>query len=207
MTTERMTGESETRDAAPPTLDPTRLKALAHPLRIRILNALSTYGSATASGLASRFGESSGATSYHLRQLERHGFVREDEGLGTTRERYWAAVPADFAIDSSAYPAASAERAAADAFAGEMQRQSAELLGDFLRNGPELLPEEWNDAGLIRKATAVLTLGQLRALADELSEVVTRHVDRSRESGVEGGRHVRIEVDVFPIVEREGTVR
>jgi DNA-binding transcriptional ArsR family regulator len=63
------------------------LKALARPLPVQILDVLSTYGAQTASGLAERLGESSGATSYHLRQLERHAFVREVEGRGTARER------------------------------------------------------------------------------------------------------------------------
>src|SRR5688572_10834361 len=70
-------------------LDLESLKGLAHPLRVKILDLLSTYGPATATGLAERLGESSGATSYHLRQLARHGFVREVEGRGTGRERWW----------------------------------------------------------------------------------------------------------------------
>ena len=66
-------------------LDMESLKALSHPLRVQLLDALSVYGPATASGLAERLGESSGATSYHLRQLERHGFVRELQARGTGR--------------------------------------------------------------------------------------------------------------------------
>jgi DNA-binding transcriptional ArsR family regulator len=63
-------------------LEGARLKALAHPLRVQLLDALSTYGPATASALGERLGESSGATSYHLRQLEKSGFVREDAARG-----------------------------------------------------------------------------------------------------------------------------
>ena len=82
-----------TTERAPRTLDVNDLKALAHPLRVQLLDALSTYGAATASGLADRLGESSGATSYHLRQLEKHGFVRELKGKGSARERWWERVP------------------------------------------------------------------------------------------------------------------
>ena len=52
------------------------LRALAHPLRVQLFSALTSFGPATASALAARLGESSGSTSYHLRQLEKHGFVR-----------------------------------------------------------------------------------------------------------------------------------
>ncbi|MCW2700487.1 MAG: arsR1 [Blastococcus sp.] len=67
------------------------LRALAHPLRNRLLGQLRMNGPATASQLGRAVGESSGATSYHLRQLEGYGFVEEVEGHGTARERWWRA--------------------------------------------------------------------------------------------------------------------
>lgn len=71
--------------------DPTALKALAHPVRLRILGLLRLEGAATASGLAARLALNSGATSYHLRQLAQHGFIEEDEGQGNRRDRWWRA--------------------------------------------------------------------------------------------------------------------
>jgi DNA-binding transcriptional ArsR family regulator len=79
-------------------LDVESLKALAHPLRVQILDRLSVHGAATASGLADALGESSGATSYHLRQLEKHGFAREVEGRGTGRERWWERTPGGISL-------------------------------------------------------------------------------------------------------------
>ncbi|MER7539110.1 winged helix-turn-helix domain-containing protein [Streptomyces sp. NPDC097704] len=73
------------------TLDPRSLRALAHPLRIQLLRALRRYGPATASQLAERLGESSGATSYHLRQLAAHDFIVDDPTRGKGRERWWKA--------------------------------------------------------------------------------------------------------------------
>ncbi|MER5207708.1 winged helix-turn-helix domain-containing protein [Streptomyces sp. NPDC002825] len=73
------------------TLDPRSLRAIAHPLRIQLLRALRRYGPATASQLADRLGESSGATSYHLRQLAAHGFIVDDPTRGKGRERWWKA--------------------------------------------------------------------------------------------------------------------
>ena len=59
--------------------DPVRaIRALSHPLRVRLLDLLRFDGPSTATLLARRVGESSGATSYHLRQLARHGFIEED---------------------------------------------------------------------------------------------------------------------------------
>src|SRR3954454_11215348 len=67
------------------------LRALAHPLRNRLLGRLRLNGPATASQLGRTVGESSGSTSYRLRQLAGYGFVEEVEGQGTARERWWRA--------------------------------------------------------------------------------------------------------------------
>ena len=66
--------------------DPSVLRALAHPLRGRLLGLLRTEGPSTATRLGQQLGESSGATSYHLRQLEAYGFVGEARREG--RERW-----------------------------------------------------------------------------------------------------------------------
>ncbi|MGP4854899.1 winged helix-turn-helix domain-containing protein, partial [Klebsiella pneumoniae] len=69
-------------------LDGGALRALAHPLRVEIYDLISQYGPQTASTLAAMTGESSGATSYHLRALAKHDLIREVEGQGTARERW-----------------------------------------------------------------------------------------------------------------------
>jgi helix-turn-helix protein len=72
-------------------LEPRMLRGLAHPLRIRLRAELVEHGPATATQLAARVGQSSGATSYHLRQLAAYGFVTDEPGRGNGRERYWRA--------------------------------------------------------------------------------------------------------------------
>lgn len=85
-----MTEEDRTR-RLDPEREPAALKALTHPLRIRLLGLLRFDGPATASELAARTGESSASTSYHLRVLARHHFVAEAEHRDA-RERRWKAV-------------------------------------------------------------------------------------------------------------------
>lgn len=71
--------------------DPQALKVVAHPLRGRLLGLLRTEGPATASELGRKTGESSGSTSYHLRELFKYGFIEEDPGGCDGRERRWRA--------------------------------------------------------------------------------------------------------------------
>ncbi len=69
--------------------DPRVLKVVAHPLRVRLLGLLRTDGPATASELGRTVGESSGSTSYHLRELAKFGFIEEDPERRDGRERRW----------------------------------------------------------------------------------------------------------------------
>lgn len=71
--------------------DPRVLKVVAHPLRVRMLGMLRAEGPATASELGRRVGESSGSTSYHLRELAKYGFIEEDPERRDGRERRWRA--------------------------------------------------------------------------------------------------------------------
>src|SRR5690348_9017820 len=83
-----------------------QLRALAHPLRLQLLETLHVEGPATASQLARRLGESSGATSYHLRALHKAGMVEEAERRNG-RERWWQRVPEQMMIPNSVPPDAS----------------------------------------------------------------------------------------------------
>ncbi|GLK13303.1 helix-turn-helix domain-containing protein [Streptosporangium carneum] len=71
------------------TLDPGRLKALAHPMRRLMLRHLSVHGPATSTTLGELLDAKTGTTSYHLRQLEKHGFIEEIPERSTGRERWW----------------------------------------------------------------------------------------------------------------------
>lgn len=88
-----MTDEPDTTVTPIRTLGPEALKGLAHPLRVEIYDALSKFGPQTATSLAKRLGESSGSTSYHLRQLARHNFIREVETSSGGREKWWERSP------------------------------------------------------------------------------------------------------------------
>src|SRR3954465_2595175 len=68
--------------------DPRELQALAHPVRMAIIEQLSISGPLTATELADRLDETPANCSWHLRKLAKFGFVEEAEG-GTGRQRPW----------------------------------------------------------------------------------------------------------------------
>lgn len=159
-----MAGEDRKRVLAPER-DAEALKALTHPLRIRLLGLLRQDGPATASELAVRTGESSASTSYHLRVLAKHAFIAEAEHRDG-RERRWQAVHAVTSWSNEALDASPAGRAyvtvtrkaqidhleasiarhEADLEAGRLGREWVEPSGmsDLLpRLTPESLTELW----------------------------------------------------------------
>ncbi|GAA3288778.1 MULTISPECIES: winged helix-turn-helix domain-containing protein [Dactylosporangium] len=75
-------------DDTPRTLsDPQTLRALSHPVRLALLDALQE-GPLTATQAGEAIGESPTTCSFHLRQLARYGFV-EEAGGGRGRVRPW----------------------------------------------------------------------------------------------------------------------
>jgi DNA-binding transcriptional ArsR family regulator len=64
------------------------MRALAHPVRIALIEELLTGGAMTATEASERIGESPTTCSFHLRQLAKYGFV-EEAGGGKGRSRPW----------------------------------------------------------------------------------------------------------------------
>ncbi|MFF8692331.1 ArsR/SmtB family transcription factor [Streptomyces sp. NPDC015144] len=92
MTDEREGPDGPAVEAESVVLDAKGLRALAHPVRVRLVGLLRKHGPSTATRLAERLGVNSGTASYHLRQLGAAGFVEEDTGRGNARERWWRSV-------------------------------------------------------------------------------------------------------------------
>jgi DNA-binding transcriptional ArsR family regulator len=160
-------------------LDPQSVRALAHPLRVRLLGSLRFVGPGTASILGERLGESSGATSYHLRVLADHGFIEEDPSRGRGRERWWRSAhdatswrPEQFRGDADA-------EAAEQWLSGFVARQGMEWLDDWLERRPSADPA-WVNASAESDYRLQMTPRELRALVDELHAVIRRH-DRAAE--------------------------
>jgi len=182
-------------------LDMESLKALSHPLRVQMVDALSVYGPATASGLAERLGESSGATSYHLRQLEKHGFVREQRGRGTGRERWWERVPGAISIGSPDADRTPAGRSAAQLIYREFRTSQQRLLSDFIDRGATELDAEWIDASAIMTANARLTVEQLRDFVAAVNDLVEKMIVPLRGQETPGSSPVQINFNAFPVVD------
>lgn len=175
---------------------PTALKALTHPLRLQLLDALAVRGRATASRLAEDLGETSGATSYHLRQLARHGFIEELPEVGTTRERWWRPVTGGWTMRMDDQR----EDAATGMVVNTLLENSYRRVRQFARDLPRWSPE-WQVAAIRQQAHLELDATQLGALQREIEAVVDRY--RGLPPGPES-RRVRTEFVGFPLGDPDG---
>jgi DNA-binding transcriptional ArsR family regulator len=193
----------------PRPIGPEELKAFTHPLRMAMYAALRDYGPATASQLARRLGESSGQTSYHLRQLERHGFVEDDPERPGGRERWWR--PVAFSLDDPGVLRDPASALAARAMLDEVVADRARVLRrwiDSLETG-EAPGSGWPaDVAAVDATTVALTVVEAEALVAAVQETIEEHADRAkarrREGETAGRRRVRIYFDAIPLPAEPG---
>jgi DNA-binding transcriptional ArsR family regulator len=151
------------------------VRALAHPLRLRMLESLADGRSATASMLARELGESSGATSYHLRALAAAELIVEDLDRRKGRERWWTHAR-KFRLISSA-PAEDEEYTAAVAqLESAMISRDEDALRYWVHNRGVFSPE-WQESAFIGGWRVYATREQV----DELSKCI---VDWLRECRV-----------------------
>jgi predicted transcriptional regulator len=68
--------------------DPRTMRAVAHPVRIALLDALTLHQPLTATEAGELIGETSTTCSFHLRMLAKYGFV-EEAGQAPGRRRPW----------------------------------------------------------------------------------------------------------------------
>ncbi len=163
----------EHRRVLDPERDTAALKALTHPLRIRLLGLLRQDGPATASELADRTGESSASTSYHLRVLAKHAFITEADHRDG-RERRWKAVHTVTSWSNEAMESSTVGRA----YVGLARRRQIDHLDASLTRHEEdlaagRLGREWVEPSGINDYLPLLTPESL----SELWEVLGRTLD------------------------------
>ncbi|MDP9866059.1 MULTISPECIES: helix-turn-helix domain-containing protein [Streptosporangium] len=179
-------------------LDASALKGLAHPSRLRLLDLLDRHGPATATQLAALTGENTGATSYHLRRLERHGLIEDIPERGKGKERWWRTRSFAFDGDRLRHDPDTAE--AAEFLLAEMVRQRRAELANWLEES-RTTPRPWIEAGVNSRVAVRLTREELADLVRDVTQVLDAYHDRARErgEGVPDTARVIVHFDAFPV--------
>lgn len=169
--------------------DPQAMRALAHPLRMRLLEALAAQGSATATGCAQMLGDTASNCSFHLRTLAKYGFIERAPGTG--RERPWRLTSVSQVIDPD--PGDPDAVHASRAFDEMMLNWEFGRLQNANRRGSDPDPA-WSRTMALAGATMWLLPEEARELSSELGRLSTRFMERAGEPSLRpaGARAVRM---------------
>lgn len=176
------------------------LKALAHPLRVQIVRYLELHKKASVTTLAEDLGETTGAMSYHLRQLARHGFVEEfdaeepDEKRVGRKRRWWRAAVDEIHTSGYEFLERDDTREAFMFLLRDVVDDRSRRLANWYATAREW-PEAWQRASSDITGTLDLDPKQARALADDLAKLVEKY--RAIKPG-RGARSVDVQYAVFP---------
>jgi DNA-binding transcriptional ArsR family regulator len=154
--------------------DAQTMRALAHPLRLALLDALRAEGELTASRAAELLGDSPGNMSWHLQTLAKYGFV-EDAGTGKGRSRPWRLVSRSVSFSSAAGPDAEAQ-AAGEALETAIVNRSFAQFEDWRKR--RFAYPEWAEESFVNNVITYLTPGELGELSRDLDALFRRYSDR-----------------------------
>ncbi|GAB3840091.1 ArsR/SmtB family transcription factor [Kribbella italica] len=176
-------------------LDGRVLRALAHPMRNRIVGLLRIHGPQTATTLAGRLGVNTGATSYHLRQLAEAGLVEDDESRGNARDRWWKA-----SHQSTEFDAAALLQTEPELTMGFLHGVGQTYAENMFRaiNGWQTLEPEWREATMLSDWAFHLTPDQAKALNGELLAVFEKYRTDLTQPAPEGTEKVTVQIQTFP---------
>lgn len=160
-----------------PVHDPTLLRAIAHPVRNRILGELSAQGPLRAADLSAELGVPANQASFHLRQLAKYGLVEEAVGEGRDRrDRVWRLTD-DSGLDLDIGEMEKQPGGAAAAAVFRSQSAAwAHALVDAAYDGPKQEGVQRS----ITDQTLRLDAEEARELTAELGQVLQSWVERTR---------------------------
>ncbi|MEU7527529.1 helix-turn-helix domain-containing protein [Saccharothrix sp. NPDC042600] len=170
------------------------LKALAHPLRVSLVQHLLAVGPRTASECAAEVGSTASNCSWHLRQLAKFGFVERVEAA-SGRDRPWRAT--DVGLDVGAFDDDPAVRTQQDALVALQLNEDNRLAQRFLDRQHEL-PGEWRRAAAMHGYSVNVTAEELVGLLGMIDDILRPYLTPLRADAPEGARAAHIGLRAFP---------
>jgi hypothetical protein len=179
--------------------DVTAMRALAHPDRLAILFFLLSGETKTATECAAEVDASPSACSYHLRELERFGFVERAEPAGDDRTRPWRASAVAFSVGNDWTDDSPAASAARQAITQAELSENSRLIQRFLEAADDL-PAEWREAVDFHTFELLLGPEELQDLYDQIAELLRPFRSTARRDAPSDAAAVHVVYQAFPRV-------
>ena len=171
--------------------DPRVLRAIAHPVRNRILDELSATGPMRAADIALALDVPANQASFHLRQLAKYGLVVEaPEEARDGRDRVWkASHESGLNIDTAELAQAPGGKAAVSVF----RREWSNAAHDAVRRA-ETADRDPGTLVMVSDSALRLTRADAQAFSEELTDLVNSWRQRGRSSGREARTYQLLQV-------------
>jgi DNA-binding transcriptional ArsR family regulator len=154
--------------------DPRTMRALAHPVRIALLEILGREGELTASRAAEMLDESPGNMSWHLQTLAKYGYV-EEAGGGKGRSRPWRIVSV-----SNRFQTATEDpeiEAAGEALESTFADRAYSQLREWWARRSSY-PYAWREAAFTSDSLGYLTPDEMAEVGEEIVQLFSRYRER-----------------------------
>jgi DNA-binding transcriptional ArsR family regulator len=176
--------------------DARTIRALAHPLRVALLEAMRRDGEITATAAAELLGESPGNMSWHLQTLAKYGFV-EETGTGRGRSRPWRVTSESQTFETTdadpetAMAGEALERTVLDRATGLIREWWTRRLS---------YPAKWRRAAFIADSVRYLTDDELAGMLVEIQAIYDRYSGREEPTHrPEGALPVHLHAHAHPL--------
>lgn len=176
--------------------DPRALRALAHPLRIALLDHLMSFGPRTASECAAVVGSTPSNCSYHLRALARVGLV-EAVDAADGRERPWRSASTGLDFGRSADPEFAIGSDTVERVLADRQVDDEGVLVHRAIAQRDAQPIEWRDASILSGYALRITPDELRELGDKLDALIRPYIGLTRADPPAGSDVVALHLNAF----------
>ena len=177
--------------------DPKTLRALTHPVRLALLEALALEGPLTATAAGELIGESPTTCSFHFRQLAKYGFVEEaDSGPGRLRPWKLVSVGMKFSdVTDDPEMSVAAKSLERMVFDRAMSRFSS-----FISTKASF-PKEWQEASQSSESILWVTPAELEKVTREVLGILNQYLDRNADPSLrtEGALPVEALMFAYPV--------
>lgn len=176
--------------------DPERIRALAHPTRLDLLDYLRDVREATATQCAQHVGESVASCSFHLRILGKYGYIERCERRG--REKPWRPVAGD-RWDMRPSPDLAGSRSAVAELAALTVAREGERVHRFLSQFDDEAPE-WVDSATVTTSSFWATAEEMAQLSRDIQALTDRFPSGDSDPSLrpEGARKGRLFATLNP---------
>ena len=172
------------------------LRALAHPLRVALLNAVSLHGPITATQAAAIVDDSPSNCSFHLRVLGSAGLIEQAPGRDQ-RQRPWRRIPGPVSFETDGSPDSYAAHRAVVELMSRHRLDAEARWGDLEAQAPP----EWQDVAVNYATTLTLTAAEAVELGRRIAQLLEPYAER-REARPMGPDEapMSIALQFFPLV-------